>query len=225
MQRTRARFAMAVAVAAMLPMAVSACSTSPSLKSGEASIAPASSIPPPPTRQAAGIVDCGSDPAEASREKVMMVNRTATIVRVYTSAIDCYDWGGTGNPSRFDGLQLDGAVSSTNETLVVRDIPQANTQIRPWDMEVQMWGGTQWLTAKVTPRPTFGAAKGTCNTVKGSTACIGISLCPGPDYLERRVEVPLSSGFGTFTDSGRKLIVTTYCSLSDNQARMVLTQA
>jgi len=206
-------------------MALSACSPSSVLAPGGASASATQSIPPPPTRQAAGIVDCGSNPAELSQEKVTIVNRTATIVRVYISAIDCYDWGGTANPSRFDSLQLDGAVSSPTETLVVRNIPQANTQIRPWDMEVQMWGGLQWLNAKVTPRPTFGAAKGTCNTVQGSTACIGISLCPGPDYLERRVEVPLSSGFGMFTDSGRKLIVTTYCSLSDGQARMVLTQA
>jgi hypothetical protein len=153
--------------------------------------------PPPPAREAAGPLDCGGDPGVAFNESVMVVNRTSTLVRVYTSGVDCYDWGGTANPSRLDGIQLDAGVSSANETFVVREIPQANNQIRPWDMEIGYWGGTQWLSAKVEPRPTFGAAKGTCNTEKGFAACFGVSLCPGPDYLESRVELPLDSAWGS----------------------------
>ena len=90
----------------------------------------------------------------------MVVNRTSAILRVWTRGIDCYDWGGTSNPSRLDGIELSPGVSSANETFVVREIPQANNQIRPWDMG---------------------------------------------------------------TDAGRRIVITTRCSLADHQARIVVT--
>jgi len=167
------------------------------------------------------LIDCGDEPSERSRESVMVVNRTSAIVRVWTRGIDCYDWGGTSNPSRLDGIELSPGVSSANETFVVREIPQANNQIRPWDMGIYYWDGSQWLSTRVEPRPTFGAAKETCNTVKGFSACIGQSLCAGPDYRERRVDAPLAHLDST--DAGRRIVITTYCSLADHQARMVLT--
>lgn len=132
---------------------------------------------PTPLRLAAPtLIDCGDEPSERSRESVMVVNRTSAIVRVWTRGIDCYDWGGTSNPSRLDGIELSPGVSSAKET---------------------------------------------CNTVKGFSACIGQSLCAGPDYRERRVDAPLAHLDST--DAGRRIVITTYCSLADHQARMVLT--
>ena len=129
---------------------------------------------PTPLRLAAPtLIDCGDEPSERSRESVMVVNRTSAIVRVWTRGIDCYDWGGTSNPSRLDGIELSPGVSSANETFVVREIPQANNQIRPWDMGIYYWDGSQWLSTRVEPRPTFGAAKETCNRSRVSRPALG----------------------------------------------------
>ena len=181
----------------------------------------ATTTPTPPRQAAPALIDCGTEPSESYPESVMVVNRTSAILRVWTRGIDCYDWGGTSNPSRLDGIELSPGVSSANETFVVRSIPQANNQIRPWDMGIYYWEGSQWLSTRVDPRPTFGAAKETCNTVKGFSACIGRSLCPGPDYRERRVDAPLVHLDST--DAGRRIVITTYCSLADHQARIVVT--
>lgn len=208
MRRLTSPAASIAGMAALVALGLGACSSA--------------TTAPPPLRQAAPApIDCGSDPNEASSQSVMVVNRSSSIVNIWVRGVDCYDWGGTSNPSRLDGIELSPGVSSANETLVVREIPQANNQIRPWDMGIFSWDGGRWLSAKVEPRPTFGAAQQTCNTVKGFTACLGVSLCPGPDYRERRVEVPLLNTDAT--DSGRRIVVTTYCSLADHQARMVLT--
>lgn len=226
-QRRRSGVAVPLLVLVAVGLLVSACGGTDTATPSATTGAPATIAPPPDddVRQASAQVDCGSDPNESSRQRVTVVNRTDSTVRIATSAIDCYDWGGTANPSLLDGLQLAAGQSSPNETFVVRGVPQANLQIRPWDMAVQYWGGTQWLSTDVVPRPTFGAAEGNCNTASGMTACMGESLCGEPDFLERRTEMPLSAGFGSFVDSGKRLVVTTYCSLTDQQARIVLTIA
>ena len=181
----------------------------------------ATTTPTPPRQAAPALIDCGTHPAEPLYEKVMVVNRTSKVVRVSTRGVDCWDWGGTYNPSRLDGIELSPGASSADELFVVRSIPQANLLIRPWDMGIYYLEGAEWLVTWVEPRPTFGAAPDKCNTSKGLTACIGMSLCPGPDYLERRVDAPLVQADST--DAGRRIVITTYCSLADNSARIVVT--
>jgi hypothetical protein len=148
-------------------------------------------VPVVTARAAAGIQDCGGW-GTGDYYYVQVNNLSSKRILLDNTQVDCYDWYGDRNPTRFN-VDLASGASTGVERLQVQPIPQATSQIRPWDWDVSVYDPAEGFIIKGTPasRPTIKADPQQCYTANGGmTACLGMTLCaddPAKSLVETQV--------------------------------------
>jgi hypothetical protein len=138
----------------------------------------AASAPPAVEREAAALVDCGGW-GSGDAYPVQVLNLSSKRILLSNTQIDCYDWYGNQNPTRFN-VDLASGTTSAVEILHVTPIPQSSSQIRPWDFDVSVDDPAEGfvITGRPASRPTIKADPQSCYTSNGGiTACLGMTLC------------------------------------------------
>jgi hypothetical protein len=130
------------------------------------------------THLAAGIQDCGGW-GTGDYYYVQVHNLSSERIVLDNTQVDCYDWYGDRNPTRFN-VDLAPGTSTAVERLQVQPIPSASSQIRPWDWDVSVYDPAEGfiITGKPAARPVIKADAQQCYTSSGGmTACLGMTLC------------------------------------------------
>lgn len=173
------------------------------------------------SRMAANIQDCGGW-GNGEAYEVQVQNRSSQRLLLETTEVDCYDWYGEANPSRFN-VDLAAGTSSNMERLEIQPIPEYSGSIRPWNWHVSAQDPQEGfvIAGKPDARPVIKYAEQSCNTGAGMTACSGASLCTDDPAGEKvSTTVPLRN---MITGEETSLTMTTYCSATKKSAKIVFT--
>lgn len=173
------------------------------------------------SRMAANIDDCGGW-RNGEFYQVQVQNRSSARILLETTEVDCADWYGTANPTRFN-VDLSAGTSTALENLELREIPELGGQFRPWNWDVSVQDPEEGFVIEGSPeaRPSIKWAQQKCNTGAGITVCDGISLCSADPKGEKvSTKVALRN---KITGEESSLTMTTLCSATNKSARIVFT--
>lgn len=173
------------------------------------------------SKMAASITDCGGGNNHDSYS-VQVQNRSSQRILLETTEVDCYDWYGQANPTRFN-VDLSAGTKTSSENLYFNEIAELSGSIRPWNWHVSVSDPEDGFVIAGRPetRPVIKWAQQRCNTGAGMTACDGASLCTDDPAGEKvSTKVPLRNMVNGEESS---LTMTTYCSVTDQSAKIIFT--